>query len=125
MARICKFLRAVRCFHLRSCAVTRRQYKSSGYGSCRITRITMGAEQSKAKSQITPSAPRSLGANSTEPSPNEDPRSAAARAAEQRQKQAEARGTNAANPKQGQLAAKVNKTPSAEAPGNEQRLVWE
>ncbi|KAG6851050.1 hypothetical protein H0H93_002942 [Arthromyces matolae] len=42
-------------------------------------------------------------------SSSSDPRTAAAEAAERRFKAAQARGTNASNPKQGQLAAKAGK----------------
>ncbi|KAG8704213.1 hypothetical protein FRC09_003698, partial [Ceratobasidium sp. 395] len=45
---------------------------------------------------------------SSKPS-NEDDRERRAKAAEERAKAATARGTNASNPKQGQLAAKINK----------------
>jgi len=55
-----------------------------------------------------------------------DPRAAAAAAAEQRLKAAQARGTNTSNPNQGKLAAQLAKqskhTPEAR---QEERLVWD
>jgi len=55
-----------------------------------------------------------------------DPRAAAAAAAEQRLKAAQARGTNTSNPNQGKLAAQLAKqsrfTPEAR---QEEQLVWD
>jgi len=62
-------------------------------------------------------------ASSTPP----NPRVAAAEAAERRVKAAERRGVNPSNPNQGQLAAKVAKQSSKQAPSGreEERLVWD
>ncbi|KAK7694640.1 hypothetical protein QCA50_001827 [Cerrena zonata] len=57
-----------------------------------------------------------------------DPRTAAAQAAEQRLKVAQTRGTNAANPNRGQLAAKLEASKSARGtaePQQPERLVWD
>jgi len=57
-----------------------------------------------------------------------DPQSAAALAAARRQKEAQKRGINEANPKAGQLSAKVEAAKSVErtrAADAEERLVWD
>ncbi|KIM85223.1 hypothetical protein PILCRDRAFT_817222 [Piloderma croceum F 1598] len=60
--------------------------------------------------------------------PRPAPRSAAAEAAEARLKSAQARGTNASNPKRGVLAAKVEAAKSAKRvpeQRQEERPVWD
>lgn len=56
-----------------------------------------------------------------------NPRVAAAEAAERRLKAAERRGVNPSNPNQGQLAAKVARQSSKQAPSGreEERIVWD
>ncbi|CAL1695867.1 unnamed protein product [Somion occarium] len=57
-----------------------------------------------------------------------DPRAAAAQAAEERLKAAQARGTNPANPKKGRLAAQLEASKSAPRvpePPQPERLVWD
>ncbi|TFL02719.1 hypothetical protein BDV98DRAFT_566304 [Pterulicium gracile] len=93
-------------------------------------------------SSSTPSGGRLGGANSSAASPTSgrvggvgggggtagrgDIRSAAAEAAERRQKEAQDRGTHVSNPNRGKLAANANKpaklTPE---PREEPRLVWD
>ncbi|KAF4572898.1 hypothetical protein AB1N83_000459 [Pleurotus pulmonarius] len=72
----------------------------------------------------------STGSVGTRPAPGAssppDPRAAAAAAAERRQQAEQARGTHAANPKRGHLAAQVGKTSSATANNRkDDRLVWD
>ncbi|GLB36169.1 hypothetical protein LshimejAT787_0304570 [Lyophyllum shimeji] len=63
--------------------------------------------------------------NTAGPSPS-DPRTAAAEAAERRLKAAQKRGTTAANPNQGRLAAKLANQPKfVPEPRQEERLVWD
>ncbi|KAJ8522526.1 hypothetical protein ONZ45_g894 [Pleurotus djamor] len=59
------------------------------------------------------------------PSSPPDPRAAAAAAAERRQLAEQARGTHAANPKRGQLAAQTGKTSGNAANTRDDRLVWD
>jgi len=69
-----------------------------------------------------------LGSSSvtTNSAPPVDARAAAAEAAEQRMKAAQARGTNASNPNQGKLAAKVAANPKRVPQARqEETLVWD
>jgi len=78
------------------------------------------------KSSTRTTAPRTLGAQGEEHP--DDPRAAAALAAEQRLKAAQTRGTNASNPNQGRLAAQLEATKStSQAPEARQQdgLVWD
>ncbi|KAG5648004.1 hypothetical protein DXG03_007038 [Asterophora parasitica] len=69
---------------------------------------------------------QSSGATNPAASSPSDPRTAAAEAAERRLKAAQARGTTAANPNQGRLAAKAANQPKfAPEPRQEERLVWD
>ncbi|KAF5356031.1 hypothetical protein D9756_003777 [Leucocoprinus leucothites] len=66
--------------------------------------------------------------NGAAPTSAHDPRTAAAEAAERRiQAQAQQRGTNASNPKAGQLAAKAARqnTKVHAEPQEPERLVWD
>ncbi|KAI0335282.1 hypothetical protein GY45DRAFT_1317213 [Cubamyces sp. BRFM 1775] len=73
-----------------------------------------------------------LGSASTTEGPSAgarpDPRTAAAEAAERRQKAAQARGTSASNPNAGRLAAQLEaqkSAPRVPEPRQQEQLVWD